>query len=152
MYAAGISSSGLSVRDIDLAKLSPEIVANSKNLREGLKKAPWGILHAVLDVLERAAKRQRFPLPQQPQAATWHAEKERYVPTVAPQDDTFREAVLRGVARRIFECGHLLKECQAPAKVKPGRKRKGSQSRNGAFAESCLLRGNGRSSIAGEPA
>lgn len=125
MDAAGMGSFGASVRDIDLPKLSPEIVASSKNLREALKKAPWGILYAVLEILERAAARQQVSLPPQPQVADWNPKKQRYVPRFDSTNPRLRDAVLCGVGTRIFECGHLLKMCQAPAKLRTGRKRMG---------------------------
>jgi len=123
MSSAGAPSSGLEVWPIDLKELPREIVVSSKTLRAALQKAQYGILYAVLDVLERVARRQRVML-RQHWVAGWDQKRKRYLLGVAPEKDTFRDAVLRGVTRCVLEHGHLLKECQASAKLKPGRKRK----------------------------
>ncbi len=131
MLTTDAPSSGLPVRTIDLKELSRDVVVSSETLRSGLKKAQWGILHAVLEVFEHVAKGEQFSVPQQPQVGMLDSKKNRYVPVVDPGKDSFRNAVLRGVARCMFEAGHLVKECQAPAKMKPGRKGKGERKSEG---------------------
>jgi hypothetical protein len=103
MHAAGAPSYGLACRDKDEEKL----------------------LEAIAEVLELALRRKESALPMQPRKLRWDSSTGRFYEAVDLEQDTFRNAVLRGLSRRLMECGHLLKECQAPAKVKPGRKRKG---------------------------
>src|SRR6185436_20197702 len=62
MHAVGAASFGLAVRDIDIKELPLEVVTHSKSLREALKKAGFGIMYDVIDVLERVARRERFSL------------------------------------------------------------------------------------------
>ena len=103
MHAAGAASL-LPASDKDLARL----------------------LEAFDGVFRRAARRQAIGFPSQARALGWDASKGRYVDTVDPGQDNFRNAALRGLATRLRECGHLLKKCQAPAKLRPGRKPKGN--------------------------
>ena len=124
MDTSGMASFGAGLRDIDVKAPPREAVVSSKTLREALNKASYGVPFAVLQVLERVARRDIFHLLQQPAAAQWDAAKQRYVPIIDPDRDTFSLATLRGLHQCVFEHGRLLKECQAAAKVKPGRKRK----------------------------
>lgn len=88
-------------------------------------KDPQRLLNDLPDILKKAARRQTIGFPLKPTALGWNANKGRYVETVDPEQDNFRNAVLRGVKLRLREYGHVLKECQAPAKLRPGRKPKG---------------------------
>jgi hypothetical protein len=99
--------------------------AGAASLLNATDKDPPKLRDAFADILRRAARRQTIPFLSRPRALGWDASKGRYVETVNPEQDNLRNAVLRGLARRLLECGHLLKECQAPARLRPGRKRKG---------------------------
>jgi hypothetical protein len=125
MLTAGTPLSGLAAREIDMESLSREAIDKSLTLRAALHKNPWGILYAALDMLEKAANREVFQLANQSEVGRWDSAKHRYVRTVDPLHDNARAATLRGVARCLFEHGHLLMACQAPAKMKPGRKAAG---------------------------
>lgn len=125
MHAAGAPSYGLTASDIDFKPLTIPIVTSSKTMREALKKAQWGVMWAVLDMLERVASRQTFVSPQQETRVQWSEGKRRYVSVIDPARDSFRKAIIRGLTKCVFDNGRLVKECQAPGKVKTGRKRKG---------------------------
>ena len=81
------------------------------------------LLSALRRIMGKIRRREALEFPAH--VLSWNASKGGYDDTVDSAQDNFARAVLRGVRRRIRECSHLLKVCQAPAKLRPGRKRKG---------------------------
>lgn len=76
-------------------------------------------------------------LSQQPGFLMWDEKRQRYFQQQDFYNDDVTKAAARGLAKRIVECGHMLRKCPAPAKRKPGRKAKNQPKISKTIEEAC---------------